>query len=76
MREEGEGPWRPDDVVITAYIGPYGKAQSAASTLVAGERDVEDKWAECATKADHRPGACSDLARGQVAKLSIGYRGK
>ena len=62
----------PDDVVITVYVGPQGKAQSVGFSSAASE--IEDKWAECATKtatAWRLPDP-----RGQTAKLSIKYRGK
>jgi len=62
----------PDDVVITVYVGPYGKAQSVGFSSAASE--IEEKWAECATKAA-TAWRLPD-PRGQTAKLSIRYRGK
>ncbi|HWU90879.1 MAG TPA: AgmX/PglI C-terminal domain-containing protein, partial [Kofleriaceae bacterium] len=60
----------PEDVTITVYVGPHGKAQSAG---FASPRSVlDDAWAECAEKAA--------LAwrlpdpRGTVAKLAVRYR--
>lgn len=62
----------PQDVVITVYVGPYGKAQSVGFSSSASE--IEEKWAECATKAA-TAWRLPD-PRGQYAKLSIRYRGK
>lgn len=63
---------QPDDVVVTVYVGPYGKAQSVGFSSPASE--IEDKWAECATKAA-TAWRLPD-PRGQYAKLSIRYHGK
>lgn len=60
----------PDDVVVTVYVGPHGKALSIGFS--SAKTEIGDKWAECAQKAA--------LAwrlpdpRGQVAKLAIRYR--
>lgn len=61
---------RPDDVTITLYIGPAGKAQSVgfSSTKTA----IDDDWAECAEKtalAWRLPDP-----KGGYAKLAIKYR--
>ena len=63
---------QPDNVVITVYVGPYGKAQSVGFASAASE--IEDKWAECATKAA-TTWRLPD-PRGQYAKLSIRYHGR
>jgi hypothetical protein len=64
-----KGP-APEDVTITVYVGPQGKAQSVG---FASPRSVlDDAWAECAEKAA--------LAwrlpdpRGTIAKLAVRYR--
>jgi len=62
----------PDNVVITVYVGPQGKAQSVGFSSAASE--IDDKWAECATKAA-TAWRLPD-PRGQYAKLAIRYRGK
>lgn len=62
----------PDDVVITVYVGPQGRAESVGFSSAASE--IEEKWAECATKAA-TAWRLPD-PRGQVAKLSIRYRRK
>jgi hypothetical protein len=62
----------PDDVTITLYVGPHGKAYSVGFS--SAKTEIKDKWAECAEKAA--------LAwrlpdpRGQVAKLAIRYRSR
>ncbi len=64
-----QGP-PPEDVTITAYVGPQGKAQSVG--FASARSVLEDAWAECAEKAA--------LAwrlpdpRGKVAKLAVRYR--
>jgi hypothetical protein len=62
----------PDDVIITVYVGPYGKTQSIGFSSAASE--IDDKWAECAMKAV-TAWRLPD-PRGQIAKLAIKYRGK
>jgi hypothetical protein len=60
----------PDDVTITLYVGPHGKALS--SGFSSARTEITDKWAECAdkvVKAWRLPDP-----RGQVAKLAIRYR--
>jgi hypothetical protein len=64
-----KGP-APEDVTVTLYVGPQGKAQSVG---FASPRSVLDEtWAECAEKAA--------LAwrlpdpKGAVAKLAVRYR--
>jgi TonB family protein len=60
----------PDDVTITLYVGPAGKAQSVGFSSAATV--IDDKWGDCAEKAA--------LAwrlpdpKGTVAKLAIKYR--
>jgi hypothetical protein len=64
-----KGPM-PEDVTITVYVGPQGKAQSAGFSSAASV--LEDAWAECAEKAA--------LAwrlpdpKGTVGKLAVRYR--
>lgn len=66
----GKGRAVPDDVQITLYVGPRGRALSVGFATPAGELD--DAWAACAEKAA--------LAwrlpdpRGQIAKLAVRYR--
>lgn len=63
-------PAQPENVTVTLYVGPGGKAQSvgfASPTTV-----IEDAWADCAEKialAWRLPDP-----RGTVAKLAIRYR--
>jgi hypothetical protein len=60
----------PDDVVVTMYVGPHGKALSVGFS--SDKSEIKDKWAECAVKA----AAAWRLPdpRGTVAKLAIRYR--
>ena len=64
-----KGP-APEDVTITAYVGPQGKAQSVGFS--SARSVLEDAWADCAEKAA--------LAwrlpdpRGAIAKLAVRYR--
>ena len=61
----------PDDVTITVYVGPHGKAQSVG--FASGKSEIADKWAECAEKAAltwRLPDP-----RGMIAKLAVRYRG-
>jgi hypothetical protein len=60
----------PDDVRITVYVGPRGRAQSvgfASPTTV-----LDDAWATCAEKA--ALGWRLPDPRGQVTKLAVRYR--
>lgn len=65
-----KGKRAPDDVTITLYVGPQGKAQSVG--FASASAVVDDGWADCAESAV--------LAwklpdpRGTVAKLAIRYR--
>jgi len=60
----------PNDVTITVYVGPHGKAQSVG--FASAKTEIADKWADCAEKAA--------LAwrlpdpRGTIAKLAVRYR--
>jgi outer membrane biosynthesis protein TonB len=72
MKAKGvKGP-APEDVTITVYVGPAGKAQSAGFSSPASVLD--DAWAECAEKAA--------LAwrlpdpKGTVGKLVVRYRAR
>jgi hypothetical protein len=62
----------PDDVTITLYVGPHGKAQSVGFS--SDKSEIGEKWAECAEKAA--------LAwrlpdpKGVIAKLAIRYRAR
>jgi hypothetical protein len=60
----------PDDVTITVYVGPHGKAQSVG--FASDRSEIGEKWAACAEKA-----AMSwrlPDPRGVVAKMAIRYR--
>jgi hypothetical protein len=64
-----KGP-APEDVTVTVYVGPQGKAQSVG---FASPRSVlEDPWAECAEKAA-LAWRLPDPKRA-IAKLAIRYR--
>lgn len=60
----------PDEVSITIYVGPHGRAESvgfASATTV-----LDDDWAACAEKTAlgwHLPDP-----KGQVTKLAVRYR--
>lgn len=60
----------PDDVTITVYVGPHGKALSMGFS--SSKTEISDKWAECAQKAAMKWRLPDP--RGQVAKLAIRYR--
>jgi len=63
-------PAQPDDVTITLYVGPGGKAQSVGFS--SPKSVIEDAWADCAEKlalAWRLPDP-----RGTVAKLAVRYR--
>jgi TonB family protein len=60
----------PDDVVVTLYVGPHGKAKSVGFSSVKSE--ITEDWAACAQKvalAWRLPDP-----RGHIAKLAITYR--
>jgi hypothetical protein len=60
----------PDDVVITAYVGPRGRVQSVG--FASPHRALDDAWAACAEKlvhAWHLPDP-----KGQITKLAVRYR--
>lgn len=57
-----------DEITITVYVGPGGKAQSVGFS---GKASIDDAWADCAEKtalAWRLPDP-----RGQIAKLSVRY---
>ena len=61
---------RPDDVTVTLYVGPAGKAQSVGFS--SSKSVIDDTWAECAEKtamAWRLPDP-----KGGYAKLAIRYR--
>ena len=60
----------PDDVVVTMYVGPGGKAQSVGFS--SGKSQIDDAWAECAEKI--AMGWRLTDPRGVIAKLAIRYR--
>lgn len=60
----------PDNVVITLYVGPRGRAESVGFSSDTSE--ITDKWAECAQKtalAWRLPDP-----RGIIARLAVRYR--
>ena len=60
----------PDDVTVTVYVGPGGKAQSVG--FASTKSTIDDGWAECAEKtamAWRLPDP-----KGVIAKLAIRYR--
>jgi hypothetical protein len=60
----------PDDVIVTVYVGPGGKAQSVG--FASGKSVIDDGWAECAERmalAWRLPDP-----RGVIAKLAVSYR--
>jgi hypothetical protein len=65
-----KAPPPPDEVTITAYIGPAGHAQSVGFS--SDKSEIAEKWAECAVKTV-MSWRLPD-PRGQVAKLAIKYR--
>jgi outer membrane biosynthesis protein TonB len=72
MKAKGvKGP-APEDVTITVYVGPQGKAQSVGFS--SARSVLDEAWAECAEKAA--------LAwrlpdpRGTIAKLAVRYRAR
>lgn len=60
----------PDEVVVTVYVGPGGKAQSVGFASV--KTQLDDAWAECAEKMA-MTWRLPD-PRGVIAKLAIRYR--
>ena len=60
----------PRDVVVTAYVGPHGKALSVGFS--SDKTEIKDKWAECAEKAA-MAWRLPD-PRGTIARLAIRYR--
>jgi hypothetical protein len=60
----------PEDVVITVYVGPHGKALSVGFS--SDKSEIKDKWAECAQKAVQ--GWRLTDPRGTIAKMAIRYR--
>ena len=60
----------PDDVVVTLYVGPGGKAQSVGFS--SAKAPIDDAWAECAAKL--AMGWRLTDPRGVIAKLAIRYR--
>jgi hypothetical protein len=60
----------PNDVTITLYVGPHGKAQSVGFS--SDKSEIKDKWAECAEKA--ALGWRLPDPHGVVAKLAVHYR--
>jgi hypothetical protein len=62
----------PDDVTITLYVGPHGKAQSVGFASPASE--IADDWGKCAEKAALRWRLPDP--RGKVGKLAVRYRSR
>ncbi len=60
----------PDDVTVTVYVGPQGKAQSVG--FASAKSELDPVWAECAEKAA-MAWRLPD-PRGTVAKLAVRYR--
>ncbi|MDX2086711.1 MAG: AgmX/PglI C-terminal domain-containing protein [Kofleriaceae bacterium] len=60
---------KPEDVSITLYVGPGGKAQSVG---FASKNAIDDAWAACAEKA--AMGWRLPDPKGQIAKLVVTYR--
>lgn len=60
----------PDDVVVTMYVGPGGKAQSVGFS--SGKSQIDETWAACAEKL--AMGWRLTDPKGVVAKLAIRYR--
>ena len=61
---------QPNDVTITVYVGPHGKAQSVGFSSDRSEINV--KWADCAEKA--ALGWRLPDPHGMIAKLAVRYR--
>lgn len=60
----------PDDVVVTMYVGPGGKAQSVG--FASAKSQIDEAWAECAEK--QAMGWRLTDPKGVIAKLAIRYR--
>jgi len=60
----------PDDVTITVYVGPQGKAQSVGFS--SAKSVLDEAWADCAEKA--AMGWRLPDPKGTVAKLAVRYR--
>ena len=60
----------PDDVVVTMYVGPGGKAQSVGFS--SGKSQIDETWAECAERL--AMGWRLTDPKGVIAKLAIRYR--
>jgi hypothetical protein len=60
----------PEDVRITLYIGPHGRAASVG--FASPVTELEDAWVACAEKA--ALGFRLPDPRGQIAKLAVRYR--
>jgi TonB family protein len=60
----------PDDVVVTMYVGPGGKAQSVGFS--SGKSEIDPAWAECAERL--ALGWRLTDPKGVIAKLAIRYR--
>jgi len=61
----------PEEVTITMYVGPHGKAQSVG--FASDKSEIHEKWAECAEKAA-MAWRLPD-PKGVIAKLAIRYKG-
>jgi len=62
----------PDEVAITLYVGPHGRAQSVG--FASATTPLDDGWAACAEQAAlawHLPDP-----KGQVTKLAVRYRAR
>jgi hypothetical protein len=60
----------PNEVAITVYVGPHGRAESVG--FASATTALDDGWAACAEKAAlawHLPDP-----KGQVTKLAVRYR--
>lgn len=72
MKTKGvKGPL-PDEVTITLYVGPGGKAQSVGFS--SAKSVLDDVWADCAEQAALKWRLPDP--RGTVAKLVVKYRAK
>ena len=60
----------PDDVVVTIYVGPGGKAQSVGFS--SAKSSIDEAWADCAEKIVL--GWRLTGPRGVIAKAGIRYR--
>jgi len=62
----------PDDVTVTVYVGPHGRAKSVG--FASAKSEITETWGACAEKAA-LAGRLPD-PRGHIAKLAIRYRGE